>query len=46
MDEKFRVRILEATTKEDILQAVNDKETELDAPVELGVTEESPKTSR
>ena len=46
MDEKFREKILGATTKEDILKAVNDKETELDAPEEPGETEVSPTTSR
>lgn len=46
MDEKFREKILGATTKEDILKAVNDKETELDAPEELGETEVSPTASR
>lgn len=32
MDEKFRVRILEAETKEQVLQVVSDKETEVDGP--------------
>lgn len=32
MDEKFRIRILEASSKEEILQAVTDKEKEVDVP--------------
>lgn len=32
MDEKFRTRILEATSKEQILQAVTDKENDVDGP--------------
>lgn len=34
MDSSFRERILSAKTKEDIIEAVNDKETELDGPKE------------
>ena len=42
MDEKFRVRILEAETKEDVLQAVTDKEAEVDEPEEIvGAPEEA-----
>ena len=46
MDEKFREKILGATTKEDILKAVNDKETELDGPEELGESEVSSTTRK
>lgn len=34
MDEKFRERILTAGTKEEVLLAVSDKETEVEGPVE------------
>ncbi len=34
MDEKFRKKILDATTKEEVLQAVTDKEAEVDAEEE------------
>ncbi|MFC4712140.1 PTS fructose transporter subunit IIABC [Planococcus dechangensis] len=34
MDEKFRVRILEAETKQQVLQVVSDKETEVDGPAD------------
>lgn len=34
MDEKFRERILAAGTKEEVLLAVSDKETEVEGPVE------------
>lgn len=34
MDEKFRERILAAATKEEVLKAVSDKETEVDGPEE------------
>ncbi|MGK7377506.1 PTS fructose transporter subunit IIABC [Planococcus sp. 1R117A] len=33
MDDKFRTRILAATSKQEVLQAVTDKETEEDGPV-------------
>lgn len=32
MDEQFRQRVLGATSKEEVLQAVNDKESEVDGP--------------
>lgn len=35
MDQNFREKILKATSKEEILQAVNDKETEVDGPEEI-----------
>jgi len=34
MDEKFRVKILEAETKQQVLQVVSDKETEVEGPAE------------
>ena len=35
MDEKFRSRILAATSKQEVLQAITDKETENEAPDEV-----------
>lgn len=40
MDEKFQDKIYKAASKADILQAVNDKEAELDEPEETGTTDE------
>ncbi|WP_077324281.1 PTS fructose transporter subunit IIABC [Virgibacillus siamensis] len=39
MDEAFRQKMLDATTKEEILQAVNDKENEVDGTEEAESTE-------
>lgn len=41
MDDKFRNEVLNAKTKEDVLQAVNNKEAELDGPKEEPKAEEA-----
>lgn len=43
MDEKFRKKILEATSKEEVLQAVTDKEAEVDAGDSINEQAESSK---
>lgn len=46
MDEKFRVKILEAETKQQVLQVVSDKETEVEGPAdEVAAATATPQTS-
>lgn len=42
MDEKFREKILAASTKEEVLLAVSEKETEVEGPEEIAETQTAP----